>query len=145
MTFTKEMKEKAKKAASAEELLEMAKAEGVELSASDAEMYYNFLHGSRELTDEELSQVAGGKGNDPKPNPVPKYKVGQTVEYTFQSTFSILKGTIIDIEGYSPYDGWKYRIHFTQRTCYHKDYPETRPYDSINVYCLDKNPDAKVY
>ncbi|MDO5446138.1 MAG: hypothetical protein Q4F31_11040 [Eubacteriales bacterium] len=44
MTFTNEMMEKAKKAASAEELIALAKEEGVELSASDAEMYYNFLN-----------------------------------------------------------------------------------------------------
>ncbi|MDO5446092.1 MAG: hypothetical protein Q4F31_10795 [Eubacteriales bacterium] len=61
MELTKEMMEKAMQAASAEELLEIAKAEGLELSASEAEMYFDFLHSSRELTDEELAQVAGGK------------------------------------------------------------------------------------
>ncbi|MDO5446069.1 MAG: hypothetical protein Q4F31_10680 [Eubacteriales bacterium] len=91
MTFTKEMMEKAKKAASAEELLEMAKAEGVELSASDAELYYNFLNGSRELTDEELSQVAGGKGQK---DPDPKYGVGQRVSIYFATTMNYLHGYV---------------------------------------------------
>ena len=63
MNFTKEMMKQAVKAASAEELLEMAKGEGVKLTETEAEQYYNFMHGSgRTLSDEELSQIAGGKG-----------------------------------------------------------------------------------
>ena len=62
MNFSKEMIEKAKTASSAEELIEMAKKEGVELSTADAEMYFSFLKGSQPLSDEELEAVAGGKG-----------------------------------------------------------------------------------
>lgn len=61
MNFTNEMIAKAVMATSAEELLEMAKAEGVELTAEQAKQYFNFLHSSRALTDEELTHVAGGK------------------------------------------------------------------------------------
>ena len=60
MNFTREMIEKARSASSAEELLEMARAEGIEITEAEAAQYYDFLHTSRELTDEELSQVAGG-------------------------------------------------------------------------------------
>ncbi|MDO5446071.1 MAG: hypothetical protein Q4F31_10690 [Eubacteriales bacterium] len=112
MTFTNEMKEKAKKAASAEELLEMAKAEGVELSASDAELYYNFLNGSRELTDEELSQVAGGKNE--KKDPLPKYKINQRVSIYFATTRSTIHGMITEIGWYRTFDDnrliYKYRV-----------------------------------
>ncbi|MDO5445898.1 MAG: hypothetical protein Q4F31_09810 [Eubacteriales bacterium] len=95
--ITNEMMEKAKKAASAEELLEIAKAEGVELSASDAEMYFNFLSGSRELTNEELSQVAGGKGDG---DPLPKYKINQRVSIYLASTKNTIHGTIIGINSF---------------------------------------------
>ena len=60
MEFNKEMMEKAKSAKSAEELLAMAKAEGVELTAEDAEKYFAQLHKSGELADEELDNVSGG-------------------------------------------------------------------------------------
>lgn len=62
MNFTDEMIKQAMKAASAEELLEMAKAEGVGLTKTEAEQYYSFLQGRKKLSDEELSQIAGGKG-----------------------------------------------------------------------------------
>lgn len=108
MTFTDEMKNKAKKAASAEELLKMAKAEGVELSASEAEQYYNFLHGSREMTDEELSMVAGGKG---EPNyPTPKYKIGQY--FRSGGIGGYLYGTITGIGSYDLKRGYLYYVNF---------------------------------
>ena len=60
MEFTKEMIEKAKGAKSAEELIEMAKAEGVELSSAEAENYFAKLNKKGELADEELDNVVGG-------------------------------------------------------------------------------------
>ena len=60
MEFTKEMIEKAKAAKTAEELAEMAKAEGVELTAEEAEMHFAELHKTGELSDEELDNVSGG-------------------------------------------------------------------------------------
>ena len=60
MNLTKELIEKAKTANTAEELLAMAKAENIELSAEEAEKAFSELHKSGELSDEELNNVAGG-------------------------------------------------------------------------------------
>lgn len=51
---------KAKEAKSAEELLAMAKENGMELTEEEAEEYYDRLHASGELADDELDSVAGG-------------------------------------------------------------------------------------
>ena len=78
MEFTNEMIKKAQKAASAEELIQIAKAEGISLSAEDAEKYFSFLHESKELNEDELEAVSGGE-LDAKGNPDPKYKKDQRV------------------------------------------------------------------
>ena len=90
MEFTKEMMEKAKAAKSAEELIELAKAEGVELTAEGAEKAFAELNRHGELADEELDNVAAGGICDKKFSPggaqeyegnvVHLYKVGQEVE-----------------------------------------------------------------
>ena len=77
MEFSKELIEKAKTAKSAEELLEMAKEENIELSAEEAAKYFAELNKTGELADEELSNVAGGCS----PSEPAKYKVGDYVEY----------------------------------------------------------------
>ncbi len=58
--MTKEMFEKAKTAKSAEELLEMAKAEGYEMTEEKAKEIFERLNSDAELSDEELGAVAGG-------------------------------------------------------------------------------------
>ncbi len=59
--FTPEMIEKAKAAKSAEELLEVAKAGGIEMTADEAKTYFAQLTPkSGELDDDELDAVAGG-------------------------------------------------------------------------------------
>ena len=59
--LTPEMIEKAKAAKSAEELLEIAKANGVELTAEEAATYFAQLNPkSGELDDDDLDSVAGG-------------------------------------------------------------------------------------
>ena len=60
MKFSNEMIEKAKTANTAEELLAMAKAENIELSAEEAEKAFAELNKTGELSDEELNNVAGG-------------------------------------------------------------------------------------
>ena len=60
MNVSKELLEKAKAAKSAEELLAMAKAENIELSAEEAEKAFAELNKTGELSDEELNNVAGG-------------------------------------------------------------------------------------
>lgn len=60
MEVNKGLLEKAKAAKSAEELLEMAKAENIEMTAEDAEKAFADLHKTGELSDEELDNVSGG-------------------------------------------------------------------------------------
>ena len=80
MKFSKELIEKAKTAKSAEELLEMAKAENVELTEEEAAKAFAELHKTGDLSDEELSNVAGGCS----PSEPPKYNVGDRVKYYYQ-------------------------------------------------------------
>jgi len=59
-----EMIEKAKVAKTAEELLEIAKANGVEMTADEAATYFAQLNPkSGELDDDELVNVSGGCNN----------------------------------------------------------------------------------
>jgi predicted ribosomally synthesized peptide with nif11-like leader len=58
--LTPEMIDKAKAAKSAEELLEIAKANGVELTAEEAKTYFEQLHVNSAVSDDELDTVAGG-------------------------------------------------------------------------------------
>ena len=74
MNISKELLEKANTAKSAEELLELAKAENIELTAEQAKEYFATIHASGELSDEELDNVAGGCGG-----PDYKYDIGDSV------------------------------------------------------------------
>ena len=90
MELTKEMIEKAKAAKTAKELVGIAKAEGVELTAEKAEKVFADLHKSGELADDELDNVSGGIRCDSTPSDggevarekdvVHIYKIGQQVE-----------------------------------------------------------------
>ena len=60
MKYSKELIEKAKTAKTAEELLAMAKAENIEMTAEEAEKAFAELNKTGELSDEELNNVAGG-------------------------------------------------------------------------------------
>lgn len=51
---------KAKKLESAEEIITLAKENGIELTADEAAAYYGNLHKSGELDDNELDNVSGG-------------------------------------------------------------------------------------
>ena len=75
MNISKELIEKAKTAKTAEELLEMAKEESIEMSAEQAAEYFATIHASGELSDEELDNVAGGCGSGDEP----LFTVGQWV------------------------------------------------------------------
>ena len=67
MKISKELLEKAKTAKTAEELIEMAKAENIELTVEQAAKAFAELHKAGELSDEELDNVSGGcKGRTPK-------------------------------------------------------------------------------
>ncbi len=58
--MTNELFEKAKKCQSSEELLELAKANGVDLTEEQAAQYYDQMHQEGELSDDELDSAAGG-------------------------------------------------------------------------------------
>ena len=78
--MTEELIQKAKTAKSAEELLEMAKAEGMELTPEQAAENFARLNPAQgELSDEELENVAGGGcGGEPEYT-LPTYSVGEIV------------------------------------------------------------------
>ena len=106
MEFTKEMMEKAKTAKSAAELLELAKAEGVEMTAEEAEMRFAELNKKGELSDEELDNVSGGCDKKYSPggaqenekDVVHLYKVNQEVEVI--DGFSIRNALILELRTY---------------------------------------------
>ena len=60
MNLTPELIAKAKAAKSAEELLELAKANDVELTAEEAKICFEQLHTSGAVSDDELEAVVGG-------------------------------------------------------------------------------------
>ena len=77
--FNAEMIEKAKTAKSAEELLEIAKANGVEMTEDEAATYFAQLNPkSGELDYDDLDAVAGGAGGCGK-KPTLKFAVGDHV------------------------------------------------------------------
>ena len=84
MNISKELLEKAKTAKTAEELIEMAKAENIELTEEEAAKALAELHKAGELSDEELDNVAGGCS----PSAPPKYHVGDYVKYYYQYEFT---------------------------------------------------------
>ncbi len=100
MKFSNEMIEKAKTAKTAEELLEMAKAENIELSAEEAAKAFDGLNKNGELSDEELDNVAGGCSKyspsgaaENKEDVVFLYEIGQEVEA--YNIFSTTKRAVI--------------------------------------------------
>ena len=74
MNFTNEQLTKAKAAKSAEELLALAKENGIEMTEEEAKKYFAELHKEGELADEELSNVSGGCGNSYDPHTDPNFR-----------------------------------------------------------------------
>ena len=77
MNISKELLEKAKQTKTAEELIEMAKAENIALTEEEAAKAFEELNKNGELSDEELDNVAGGC-DEFKPTKW-KYNVGDCV------------------------------------------------------------------
>ena len=107
MKLTKELLTKAKMAESAEELLVLAKENGMELAEEEAAKYFAGLHYEGELADEELDNVTGGCGDDDIPQP--KYSKGQVV-YANSDNQDYL---IVDFLGYFD-DGRGYVYEISQ-------------------------------
>ena len=91
MKFSNEMIEKAKTAKTAEELLEMAKAENIELNAEEAAQAFAKMNKNGELSDEELDNVAGGCGGRP-----PKFSVNDRVAHKGSDGKEVY-GTVVNI------------------------------------------------
>ena len=81
MNVSKELLGKAKTAKSAEELLELAKAKNIELTAEQAKEYFATIHASGELSDEELDNVAGGCAGPYQSGDTPLFNSGDRVKY----------------------------------------------------------------
>ena len=93
--FNAEMIEKAKAAKSAEELLELAKASNVEMTADEAATYFAQLNPkSGELDDDDLDNVAGGACADSNDNDNPAVGVGDTVQITSEAACPACGGKI---------------------------------------------------
>lgn len=61
MSIPTEILEKAKKAESTQELIDIVKDNGIEFDHEEADAYFDLLHGSAgELSDDELNDVSGG-------------------------------------------------------------------------------------
>ena len=91
MNFNAEMIEKAKVAKTAEELYEIAKANGVELTADEAATYFAQINPKNgELNDDDLDSVAGGACSSGK--------VGDTVRITSGETCSTCGSNIGTVE-----------------------------------------------
>lgn len=80
MNISNELLEKAKKAKSAEELLEVAKSENIEFSPEQADKVYAELHKTGELSDDELDNVAGGC-DEYQSGDSAQFSIGQRVLY----------------------------------------------------------------
>jgi len=74
--MNKFMMEKAKEAKTAAELMELAKAENIELTEKEAQELFTRLHAEGELSDDELGNVAGGGCSE---STALKYNVGDIV------------------------------------------------------------------
>ncbi len=68
-TLTPQLLAKAKQAKNTEELIALAKENGVELTAESAKAYFDSLHKAGELADDELDSVAGGANQCGTPVP----------------------------------------------------------------------------
>ena len=91
MNISKELIEKAKTAKSAEELLEMAKVENIELNAEEAAQAFAKMNKNGELSDEELDNVAGGCEGGASPK---KFSVNDRVSHR-GSDGKVVYGTVV--------------------------------------------------
>ena len=110
MKLTKELIEKAKTANTAEELLAMAKAENIEMTAEEAAKYFAELHKAGELSDEELDNVAGGRLCSPGD---PKWNIGDRVRYYYEYASTIARvevSVITDRRIAEDEVNWEYKL-----------------------------------
>ena len=124
MQITNEMKERAVKASSAEELKKIAEEYGITISDEEAEKCFVFARDG-ELTDEELDIVAGGKS---RKDPDPKYKNGTHLWLGYFTTQNYLEIEVVNPEFYIPGEGWRYLVQPVGYDFMQNEYLETRKY-----------------
>ena len=115
MKFTKEQLNKAASAKSADELLMLAKENGIELTAEEAAGYYADCHKADELANEELEDVSGGCGEE---TPGPKFHAGDTVY--LGNPLNTAK--ILELGGYDEVHGYYYNIYCLRKHTYEKGF-----------------------
>lgn len=117
MKITPELMAKAKEAKSAEELLAFAKENGVELTAEEAEQYFEQLHATGELADDELENVSGGGcgGGGNKEEERNYYVVGDHIRFYFfyhdLGKKVIYEGDVVEVKNYSVVVEYYYDCH----------------------------------
>ncbi len=111
----KELIIKVKQAKSPEELIALAKENGTELTAKEADAYFARLNKTGELADDELDSVSGGCG---KPSDPPKFKTGDHVLkeglYACNLKYPLCCRSdywIVDSVRYSEVHGYQYTVH----------------------------------
>lgn len=109
MKFTDEQRTKANAAKSAEELLTLAKENGIELTTEEAARYYADLHREGEIADEEFENVSGGICEDESPRP--KFQVNQIVYLGNRMNTA----SITAIKGYDEKHGFQYEVYFLRK------------------------------
>ena len=80
--LTPELIAKAKAAKSAEELLELAKANGIEITAEESKIYFEQLSTTGVVSDDELDVISGGNEEDERKCGEDPIKDGDVVEFT---------------------------------------------------------------
>lgn len=125
MGISKELLAKAGQAASSEELLNLAKEEGITLTAEEAEKFFTLLTAGGEMSDDELEAVSGGKG---KKNPDPRYKNGTHLWLGYFTTQNYLEVEVVNPEFYVPGEGWRYLVQPVGYDFMQNEYLETRKY-----------------
>lgn len=119
MKFTSEQIEKAKITKNVEELLTLAKENGIDLTIEEAKKYFESFQ-NESISDDELANVSGGCGK-----PDPKFPVGQRVETNIRYKF------LSHLHGYVEYYIWdgekkeyKYTVKYEEEPEYKCDFYE---------------------
>ena len=134
MEFTQEQITKAKAAKSVEELLAIAKENGMELTEEEAAKYFAEWHKEGELSDEELNNVSGGCGGSS--DPAPRYQKGQHLWVGFFTTQNYLEVVVDAPEFYDEEGGWRYLVTPVGYDFQDNFYLETRSY----IHTTDPGP-----
>ena len=113
MEMNKELLEKAKEAKTPDELMSLAKENGIELTAESAASYFERLNSKTgELSDSELDNVSGGCGGGyVAGRPHPQFAVGESVLYIHSwlgATRITATGKVVK-RSYEN-DGWYYTL-----------------------------------